>query len=125
MTKGEQARLVARRLRDELRHGPSEVASPNGISRSRHSSLMIGQNVISERTVSRYRCRRPRAPSQTWRTFLANHLSQVMSVSAVTSLAFRGSPRPVGTYQLKYFSAVSGAFLGGLPADLCDAIDRG
>ena len=32
--------------------------------------------VVSERTVSRYLRERPNRPSQTWRTFLANHLDQ-------------------------------------------------
>ena len=32
--------------------------------------------VVSERTVSRYLQERPKRPSQTWRTFLANHLGQ-------------------------------------------------
>ena len=35
---------------------------------------------LSERTVSRYVRRRPRPPSQTWRTFLANHLSALVSM---------------------------------------------
>jgi hypothetical protein len=32
--------------------------------------------VVSERTVSRYLGERPKRPSQTWRTFIANHLGQ-------------------------------------------------
>jgi len=42
--------------------------------------------VISERTVSRYLPDRLRAPSQTWRTFLANHLGQFTLSSPETSL---------------------------------------
>ena len=39
---------------------------------------------ISERTVSRLVSRRQRPPSQTWRTFLANHLSAIVSTDFFT-----------------------------------------
>jgi hypothetical protein len=42
--------------------------------------------VVSERTVSRYLPDRRRAPSQTWRTFLANHLGPFTFISPETSL---------------------------------------
>jgi len=42
--------------------------------------------VVSERTVSRYLHGRPRTPSQTWRTFLANHLGQIAYISEFPSL---------------------------------------
>src|SRR5262245_55569928 len=38
---------------------------------------------ISERTVSRL-LRRPRRPSQTWRTFLANHVADLVSMDFFT-----------------------------------------
>ena len=41
-----------------------------------HGELLKLGIAVSERTVSRYLRRQRRAPSQTWRTFLANHLSQ-------------------------------------------------
>ena len=41
--------------------------------------------VVSERTVSRYLRECPRRPSQTWRTFLANHLGQFTCMSPVMS----------------------------------------
>jgi Homeodomain-like domain len=41
-----------------------------------HGELLKLGIVVSERTVSRYLRGLPRAPSQTWRTFLANHLTQ-------------------------------------------------
>ena len=41
--------------------------------------------VVSERTVSRYLTGRPKRPSQTWRTFLANHLGQFACMSSVLS----------------------------------------
>jgi hypothetical protein len=40
---------------------------------------------VSERTVSRYLPDRLMAPSQTWRTFLANHLGDLAFTSTVTS----------------------------------------
>ena len=41
-----------------------------------HGELLKLGVVVSERTVSRYVRERPKRPSQTWRTFIANHLSQ-------------------------------------------------
>ena len=34
---------------------------------------------VSQSTVAKYMWRHPRPPSQTWRTFLANHASQIMA----------------------------------------------
>jgi hypothetical protein len=41
-----------------------------------HGELLKLGVVVSERTVSRYLRERPKRPSQTWRTFIANHLGQ-------------------------------------------------
>ena len=41
-----------------------------------HGELLKLGLVVSERTVSRYLGERPNRPSQTWRTFIANHLGQ-------------------------------------------------
>src|SRR4029453_1037497 len=41
-----------------------------------HRELLKLGVVVSERTVSRYLRERPNRPSQTWRTFIANHLGQ-------------------------------------------------
>src|SRR5262245_45949241 len=41
-----------------------------------HGELIKLGVVVSERTVSRYLQQRLRKPSQTWRTFIANHLGQ-------------------------------------------------
>jgi putative transposase len=46
-----------------------------GVPRIHGELLKLGV-VVSERTVSRYLRERPKRPSQTWRTFIANHLSQ-------------------------------------------------
>jgi hypothetical protein len=50
-----------------------------------HGELLKLGIVVSERTVSRYLQGRPRRPSQTWRTFLANHLGQFTFISPVLS----------------------------------------
>ena len=49
-----------------------------------HGDLRKLGIVVSERTVSRYLRRLPRGPSQTWRTFLANHLAQFTFMSPAT-----------------------------------------
>ncbi len=51
-----------------------------------HGELLKLGITVSERTVSRYLQRdRLLAPSQTWRTFLANHIGQLTIISAATS----------------------------------------
>jgi hypothetical protein len=50
-----------------------------------HGELLKLGMVGSERTVSRYLRECPRRPSQTWRTFLANHLGQFTCISPVMS----------------------------------------
>jgi hypothetical protein len=50
-----------------------------------HGELLKLGLVVSERTVSRYLRGRPRTSSQTWRTFLANHLGQVQFTSELPS----------------------------------------
>lgn len=49
-----------------------------------HGELLKLGITISERTVSRYLPHRLIAPSQTWRTFLANHFGAFTLKSAVT-----------------------------------------
>jgi transposase InsO family protein len=46
---------------------------------------------VSERTISRYLLRRPNLPSQTWRTFLENHVGCLVSIDfiIVPTVAFR------------------------------------
>jgi hypothetical protein len=50
-----------------------------------HGELLKLGIAVSERTVSRYLRDRLRAPSQTWRTFIANHLGQFTFISPATS----------------------------------------
>jgi len=49
-----------------------------------HGELLKLGIDIGERSVTKYmvRCRKP--PSQTWRTFLDNHVSQIVSVDFFT-----------------------------------------
>ena len=54
-----------------------------GAPRIHGELLALGLNV-SERTVSRYRPRERRPPSQTWRTFLANHRLNLVSLDFFT-----------------------------------------
>ena len=49
-----------------------------------HGELRVLGVDISERTVSRLLERRPRPPSQTWRTFLTNHLASAASMDFFT-----------------------------------------
>ena len=73
-----------------------------------HGELLKLGIAVSERTVSRYLPDRPTAPSQTWRTFLANHLGDLAFISPEMSsyapgdddvvdasgLSFRPAPLP-------------------------------
>jgi hypothetical protein len=49
-----------------------------------HSELMKLDIKISESSVAKYMVRSPKPPSQTWRTFLNNHVSQLASVDFFT-----------------------------------------
>ena len=52
-----------------------------------HGELLKLGIAISERTVSRYLCGRPSTRSQTWRTFLANHLGGQTFISPTVMFA--------------------------------------
>ena len=49
-----------------------------------HGELMKLGIKISEASVAKYMVRNPKPPSQTWRTFLGNHVSQLASVDFFT-----------------------------------------
>ncbi len=69
---------VASEIRKLIRH--ITIASPLWrASRIRGELKMLGFS-ISERTVSRTLRTVPRPPSLTWKTFLRNHLGQIVSV---------------------------------------------
>jgi hypothetical protein len=61
-----------------------------------HGELLKLGFTISERTVSRYLPRRLQAPSQTWRTFLANHFGALVRSSTVTSFDILSDEDVVG-----------------------------
>lgn len=50
-----------------------------------HGELLKLGFTISERTVSRYLPDRLTRPSQTWRTFLANHINQAFALTMTSS----------------------------------------
>jgi transposase InsO family protein len=56
-----------------------------------HGELQKLGIVVSESTVAKYVRRHPRPPSQTWRTFLTNHASQIMAADlfVVPTVTFR------------------------------------
>jgi hypothetical protein len=65
------------RINSECRELIGRIAGENhlwGVPRIHGELLKLGI-VVSERTVSRYLVGRPQRPSQTWRTFVANHLA--------------------------------------------------
>ncbi len=55
-----------------------------------HGELLKLGITVSERTVSRYMPGRMNAPSQTWRTFLTNHLGDLAFISGVMSSYAKG-----------------------------------
>src|SRR5512140_1074001 len=61
-----------------------------GAPRIHGELLKLGLDV-SQRTVARLMPRRPKPPSQTWRTFLQNHLADLVSVDffVVPTATFR------------------------------------
>ena len=76
------------RIDSQVRDLIRRVADENRLWRAPriHGELPKLGIVVSERTVSRYLHGRPRTPSQTWRTFLANHLGQIAYISEFPSL---------------------------------------
>ncbi len=56
-----------------------------------HGELLKLGIAVSQSTVAKYMRRHPRPPSQTWRTFLANHASQIMAADlfVVPTVTFR------------------------------------
>jgi transposase InsO family protein len=59
-----------------------------------HGELQKLGIALSQSTVAKYMVRRRRPPSQTWRTFLANHVGQVMAADFVVV--------PTATYRLLF-----------------------
>ena len=70
----------------EIRRQIDEMAVANPLWRAprMHGELKMLGIEISERTVSRLLRKLPRRPSQTWKTFLHNHLGQMVSIDFFT-----------------------------------------
>src|SRR5262245_11913454 len=74
--------LVSRETRDFIR----TISRNNplwGAPRIHGELLKLGIK-ISEASVAKYMVRHPKPPSQTWRTFLANHLSHLVTINFFT-----------------------------------------
>jgi hypothetical protein len=65
-----------------------------------HGELLKLGITVSERTVSRYLPDRLTTPSQTWRTFLANHIGSLAFTSTVTPTDASGDDDVVDTSAL-------------------------
>ena len=61
-----------------------------GVPRIQAELRLLGHDV-AESTVAKYRIITPKPPSQTWRTFLKNHLSQIAAIDffTVPTITFR------------------------------------
>ena len=73
---------VPREIRDLIRR-MSKENSGWGAPRIHGELLKLGIN-IGERSVSKYLVRSRKPPSQTWRTFLENHVKSLVSVDFFT-----------------------------------------
>src|ERR1039457_3336047 len=81
--------VIARETRDLIRKMCRE--NPGwGAPRIHGELLQLGID-IGETSVSKYMVRCPKPPSQTWRTFLENHLTQMVSIDffTVPTIRFR------------------------------------
>src|SRR5262244_2588734 len=54
-----------------------------GVPRIQSELRLLGFNVM-EKTVAKYRVKRAKPPSQTWKTFLANHVNQIAAIDFFT-----------------------------------------
>ncbi len=75
-----------------------QAANPTWGAPRIHGELRKLGIEIAQSTVARYLRRRPRPPSQTWRTFLANHVSQIASIDFFTV--------PTATFRVLFVSVV-------------------
>ena len=84
----------------EIRELIRRIANANvlwGAPRVHGELLKLGIN-ISERTVSRWMPRRRKPPSQTWRTFLDNHIGELVSIDFF--------PVPTATFRVLFVLVV-------------------
>ncbi len=71
-----------------------------GAPRIHGELLKLGIDYVSERTVSNIirKCRPPKPPSQTWRTFLKNHMHNTFAIDFFTV--------PTATFTVLYVSVI-------------------
>jgi hypothetical protein len=92
-------------------HGNGEP--PLGAPRIHGELLKLGF-AVSERTVSRYLPDRTRGRSQTWRTFLTNHVGDLMYSSAVASSELPGDDDVVDTGLVSFGATPTSGIAGRL-----------
>lgn len=85
-SRGNQRRRGRPTLAVEIRRLIERMAAANPLWRAprMHGELKMLGIEVSERTVSRILRKLPRPPSQTWKTFLHNHLGQMVSIDFFT-----------------------------------------
>ena len=66
--------LIRRMCRDNLTWGAPRILS----------ELLLLGHAVAESTVDKYMIHQPKPPSQNWRTFLANHVGQIVAVDFFT-----------------------------------------
>ena len=79
--------VTSREVRDLIRKMCRE--NPTRGAPRIHGELLKLSIDISETSVSKYMVRSHKPPSQTWRTFLENHLTQMVSIDFFTVLQNR------------------------------------
>ena len=61
---------------------------------------------VAERTVAKYRIKHVKPPSQTWRTFLANHAKQIASIDFFTVVPTENPIRLLDACTYKIFTLI-------------------
>ncbi len=74
------------RIEAEIRNLSRRISRENmswGVPRIQSELSLLG-HTVSEATVRKYRIRKRNPPSQTWRTFLDNHLTDIVAIDFFT-----------------------------------------
>jgi hypothetical protein len=79
--------LVDREIRDLIRRMCRE--NPTWGAPRIQSELALLGHIVAQSTVSKYMVRRPKPPSQNWRTFLENHVGQIAAIDFFTVATIR------------------------------------
>jgi transposase InsO family protein len=83
---------VSKEIRDLIKR--MSVENPTwGAPRIHSELLLLGYDIV-EATISKYLIKTPQPPSQTWKTFLKNHLDQTASIDFFTV--------PTATFRILY-----------------------